>query len=333
MDVYWFRPEEYKRLYNCSAYKVDDVPLEQRQHVVIGYCFLAFFTLFETLYIPCFFAIAKHVKQSCYKFMLYISVVDLSCMCINGFFTGLFAVNGDVFCSHPDLIYILGMLGLVFWIAESTTAIMLAVSRCLEMCSPSWGRMLLEGKRTWFWMVPPTLYAAYYGIWTKPVTFTGLYIAWFFNPHVGYLEDPNGTYHNGLHSIHNMIVLFGLTGTYTTFSILIYMRTMAIDATKQRSSSQRMTFLQVLLISAVNATAAAIYVYMQYFPVSFTLIVVAQFGWLFAHGMPSVIYLTMNRTLRNDVHKMLAKVTTKNRVTTVVLSATDGSHNASDDGI
>lgn len=49
MDVYWFHPDEYERLYNCSAYDVQDVPLEQRQHVLIGYIFLLFFAIYEVL--------------------------------------------------------------------------------------------------------------------------------------------------------------------------------------------------------------------------------------------------------------------------------------------
>uniref|UniRef100_A0A1I8BF77 Transposase n=1 Tax=Meloidogyne hapla TaxID=6305 RepID=A0A1I8BF77_MELHA len=36
MDIYLFNPSEYQRLYNCSLYKIDDIPLEKRQHIFLG---------------------------------------------------------------------------------------------------------------------------------------------------------------------------------------------------------------------------------------------------------------------------------------------------------
>ncbi|KAH7702581.1 Protein SRT-28 a, partial [Aphelenchoides avenae] len=143
------------------------------------------------LYIPCLIAISKHLNQSCYQFMFYIGVVDVVCLWVNGFFTGYFAITGYVFCSHPDFIYLLGVTGLSLWIAESTAAIMLASSRCLEMWSPYWGRLMTSKRLTLFWLLIPTVCAVYFAIWTKPVLFTGLYVSWFFNPHVGYLDSFN----------------------------------------------------------------------------------------------------------------------------------------------
>lgn len=78
---------------------------------------------------------------------------------------------------------------LVFWVAETFMAITLAFSRCVELCSESWGKRLFLGWRTWLWMIPPSVYAFYFGWFTNPVAFSGMYFSWFFNPHVGYLDD------------------------------------------------------------------------------------------------------------------------------------------------
>jgi hypothetical protein len=47
------------------------------------------------------------------------------------------------------------------------------------------------GKKIWIWLGIPTLYGLSVGFWSKPIAFTGIYMSWFFNPHVGYLEDPD----------------------------------------------------------------------------------------------------------------------------------------------
>jgi len=44
------------------------------------------------------------------------------------------------------------------------------------------------------------------------------------------------------------------------------------------------TFVQVILISSINAVAAAIYVYMQFARISEVLILIGQFTWMLAHG-------------------------------------------------
>ena len=114
MDIFLWKRDEYVMLYNCSFYDVDSIPLNQRQHVLIGVSLVVMFFIFEILYIPSLIVMRKPTfyQQSCYKIMFYMGVVDVLCMVMNGGFTGLFALTGDVFCSHPTLIYCLGTFGL-----------------------------------------------------------------------------------------------------------------------------------------------------------------------------------------------------------------------------
>ncbi|KAI1701627.1 serpentine type 7TM GPCR chemoreceptor srt domain-containing protein [Ditylenchus destructor] len=306
MEVWFFDNEEFSQLYNCSFYKIDDVPLNNRRHTYLGASFIALFTIYELLYIPCLFAIAKHLQSSCYKFMFYIGIIDVLCMWMNGFLTGYLALTGAVYCSHPTLIYWAGTFGLAMWAAETSSAVLLAVNRCIEIWSPKYGMMLFRGNRTWLWLIPPTLYALFFATFTEPVLFSGIYLSWFFNPHVGYYDDFGLTYSNIVHTIHNAFVLCGLSGLYLAFCIILVRKaTLYQNYTAHRTSSQKMSFIQVLLISIVNASAAAIYVYMQFFRISDVIIIIGSYSWLFAHGMPSVIYMVMNRTIRNDCKHML----------------------------
>jgi len=79
------------------------------------------------------------------------------------------------------------------WRVESSAAVLLALNRCVKMSSIHYGHLFYDGRRTWLWMLPPIVYGVLFVWFTKPVCFSGIYMAWFFNPHVGYMDDINGT--------------------------------------------------------------------------------------------------------------------------------------------
>ncbi|KAI1698596.1 serpentine type 7TM GPCR chemoreceptor srt domain-containing protein [Ditylenchus destructor] len=225
MDLILFHPAEYESLYNCSFYNVEDVPLERRQHIVLGWIFIVLFVIFEILYIPCIFAIGKNLSNASFKFMFYIGILDIVVLCVAGLLSGYFAITGAVFCSHPTLIYISGVFGLGLWIAESTASMMLALNRCFEVWSPRIASIIYGDKAAWLWLIPVSLYAFFTVYFGKIITFSGIHMSWFFNPHVGYADDFGTTYHNYVASAHNLVLCVGLTALYLGFCIsLLYKR-------------------------------------------------------------------------------------------------------------
>jgi len=72
-------------------------------------------------------------------------------------------------------------------------AVVLALDRCLLMSSRHWSSVFFEGVRTWLWIVGLCLYSLYFLVFTKPTAFSAIYVAWLYNVHAGYFEDPNGT--------------------------------------------------------------------------------------------------------------------------------------------
>lgn len=56
-----FNPDYFHSLYNCSFYKVDDLPLEKRRHVGHGIILLTCGVLFQVSSMPCDLNLAKGV--------------------------------------------------------------------------------------------------------------------------------------------------------------------------------------------------------------------------------------------------------------------------------
>ncbi|KAI1700256.1 serpentine type 7TM GPCR chemoreceptor srt domain-containing protein [Ditylenchus destructor] len=285
LNTYIFYPEEFDRLYNCSLYKIDSIPLERRQHFVIGWMLIVLFVVFEVLYLPCIVAISKHLHSTSFKIMLYMGIADVIVMWSCGFLTGYFALTGEVYCSHPKLIFFVGVGSLGFWLAESSSALLLAFNRCLEV----------------------TIYALITVFFFKSVCYSSIYVSWFFNPHVGYVDEFGAVYNNTVHSVHNSFLPVGLITLYLTFCVVLVVKR-KYYRNEGRQVRSKLPFIQLFLITVFNAVGTVIYVYMQYARIDETIIILGSFCWLFAHGMPAVVYLSMNKTIRKECYRLLLKI-------------------------
>uniref|UniRef100_A0A183BSY0 G protein-coupled receptor n=1 Tax=Globodera pallida TaxID=36090 RepID=A0A183BSY0_GLOPA len=154
MELLFFNPDEYERLYNCSVYAIDQV-----------------------LYVPCMIAIRKHMDNTCFKFMFYIAIADMMCLLLCAILTGYLAIIGAV----------------SFGSLRQRRRWFLAFNRCVELSNSGLANLLFGGKRIYLWMAVPTLYGLYFLMFTKPIIFNGIYITWFQNPHVGYIDSFEDT--------------------------------------------------------------------------------------------------------------------------------------------
>uniref|UniRef100_A0A915CNI7 Opsin n=1 Tax=Ditylenchus dipsaci TaxID=166011 RepID=A0A915CNI7_9BILA len=295
MELYFLRPSVYEKLYNCNIYSIDQVPIESRQHVIAGTIFMVLATIFIILYIPCLVALGKRLEQSCYKFLFFIGIVDVICLPICGLTTGYMAINGAVFCSYPTFFFFAGNFWFC-WVTESSTAVILALSRCFEVISPNLSRQLFHGKKTWVWIAMTFLYGLCFVTFTKTSKFSSIEVAWFFNPHFGYIDDLNHKYANQWQTCHNIVICLAICILYILFIVIFVVKNsitnMPTIKAKNMSLAQKMFKL-----------------------------------YIFTLGMPSVFFLTMNKTIRQDCLHMLFDLVKNKRVSSVkaIVVATDNS--------
>ncbi|CAK5087628.1 unnamed protein product [Meloidogyne enterolobii] len=145
MDIFLFKRSEYERRYTCENVTVGQVPLKQRQSLILGSITMIMFIFYHILYIPCILSLSKNLKSPCYKLLFYIGIVDIIGLWITGFETALFGLLGFVYCSSPVLMYISGCFACAVWGAETTAEAVLAFNRCLDMLLPRIAKLLFEG--------------------------------------------------------------------------------------------------------------------------------------------------------------------------------------------
>uniref|UniRef100_A0A914QVJ4 Uncharacterized protein n=1 Tax=Panagrolaimus davidi TaxID=227884 RepID=A0A914QVJ4_9BILA len=236
-DLLW-RHEYYSEYYNCSFYDFRTIPIQKRQQTAVGISFIALFLFFEMLYIPLLWIMRKKVffHQACYKIMFYVGIVDVACLCCNGFSTGLFAIFGYVYCSSPFVIHMLGSIALGLWVAQCDSAMIIALNRCLEMYDHHLCAKLFDGYKVVLWLMIPTCHALFITFFTTPIVFSGLYVSWFFNPHLGYFEDNGIRYVNWFHVVNNITLVTVLTSLYGVF-VIVYIRKAHGASTTQKQVS------------------------------------------------------------------------------------------------
>uniref|UniRef100_A0AC35GSP9 7TM GPCR serpentine receptor class x (Srx) domain-containing protein n=1 Tax=Panagrolaimus sp. PS1159 TaxID=55785 RepID=A0AC35GSP9_9BILA len=104
------------------------------------------------------------------------------------------------------------------------------------------------------------------------------------------------------HTINNISIILLLSCAYLTLCIILVKNR---GPHSHIGRLQNQTFLQASIICGLNATAAVIYVIMQFFPTPIWLIIIGQITWQASHGAAVFIYLFLNHSLRDAALLML----------------------------
>ncbi|KAF8353754.1 hypothetical protein PRIPAC_95377, partial [Pristionchus pacificus] len=186
--------------------------------LIFGYWSLISGIIAELLYFPCMLALRAESKNSCYKIMFWISLVDmltLLCCCV---FYGIGLLNGDVYCSRPLWYFFLGAYGLGCWTASCLGCLTLVCNRLAELLDKA---KFFNRSRTYAFLAASTAYGLVFALFTPPPLFNSNYQSFFFNP---YIDDSNEyVYRNMPHAINNLTVVILSTFLYVTLCAIIFL--------------------------------------------------------------------------------------------------------------
>ncbi|KAI3408573.1 hypothetical protein GPALN_010187 [Globodera pallida] len=260
-----------------------------------GVVLLTFYVIFELISVPCIVILAQknNRRESCFKMLLFMGLLNMvninsSCLVI-----GIYAIRGDGFCDRPLFNYILGMIEYAFFTCESTIAVVLALNRCIAMANNRLAVALFDGHKLSIWFSVVVVYAFCSGFLFIPALPNGMLVAYFWQPHIGYVEDTEGWYVHKLYLYHSFLIGFGIPIIYAIFYFIIWkksMRNVGVEQGGQQSCSvdqkrNQKIFVQVLLTSLMTKTFALLYLYMQYFPVPPWFVIAAHFSWACSHAL------------------------------------------------
>lgn len=299
-----------ENFYNCSG--IDGFELGVTRPWLGSY-FLTVGVFLMIIYIPCLIVISRSdlMKSSCYKIMIFLGVLDISCIFVNSIATGFLGIQGATLCSYPIFIFSMGALGCGCWMGSCATCILLGINRCCDVNQNLKIRKIFLGRSIYWTISIPILYTLYAIFFTKTASFNSNFMSWFFNPLL-----PNGKeatdYVNIQHAINNCIVSGATTIIYAYLCVILFAKSRYIKS-ESMTKTQRQVFFQSVLICSFNAIAAYIYVYMQYFTPAPITIIIGQIAWQWSHGSVCLIYMTMNRAVRRGVIDLFLPISVRNK--------------------
>uniref|UniRef100_A0A914IEK7 Uncharacterized protein n=1 Tax=Globodera rostochiensis TaxID=31243 RepID=A0A914IEK7_GLORO len=296
-----FYPEYWEQLYNCSRVNIDDVPLWERRQIVNGTVMLILFFIFELLYLPCLIAIWKHCEHSCYKFLFFIGVTDVLMLPIQGLISALYSIFGVEFCSYRDFNFLIGFCAAGLFAAQSSANFFLALDRLVEMTFSGYSKMLFSGRRAWLWTMASSVFGLYYFCFVKPPCFAPTYGNWFMNPYQDYNNITVAPEDLKKKNEQQSVVSH-------TNNLLFQKASPQNICCPSSANFAKIVFIQVAAINGINVATFVLFSIMQHLPMSKWLIVVGFYCNYLMFGIPPIVYLLVNRTIRNECRKMGKKI-------------------------
>ncbi|KAK0402196.1 hypothetical protein QR680_016197 [Steinernema hermaphroditum] len=243
MNTFFYRRDEYERLYNCTG--IDPSKIGSR-NVPLGSTYITIGICLEIMYIPCMIVLCKRElrQNSCFKLMFLLGLFDMVTIVFNSIITGYFTVEGATFCSHPTFIYFCGVSVMGLWCGTCLTSIILSLNRAIELWFPRITQLLFTGWRTYLWYLPPLSYAFVMAWISKSFSFSTRGYAWYNNPYVDlpWIKIDPDQYHSITHSINNLSTVFIIPFLYIALAVSVWVRCRYLKSSKISKIQKQLTY-------------------------------------------------------------------------------------------
>jgi hypothetical protein len=120
--------------------------------------------------------------------MIQLGIIQVIGLQFAGLSAGLQGIHGTVFCSSPEIQYITSCIISSHWVMSTTCCDILGINRLCALHSTKVIEFMFGGKKLWLWMSFPILYGFLMFWFMKPNIFNSYGLAYFSNPHYGYIE-------------------------------------------------------------------------------------------------------------------------------------------------
>ncbi|KAK0401170.1 hypothetical protein QR680_015625 [Steinernema hermaphroditum] len=252
MNVFLFDPNEYNRLYSCSAMTKEEWcqkgvsrPLHCAIYVSMG-------TVFLSIYIPVLMSLlqGKYAKHSCYRIMIFIGVQDLIFLALLTAVQPYLFYTGAVYCCSPAVTYLMGSTINALRVTQTTSASLLALNRLADIIqckSTSW---LFEGNIVYVWMIAIVVYSGYYLFFIPPVIVTSVNHVGSPNPYSG--VDDSRVPIIDRNQYKNMALFYNDSTFIVVLSVVYVLLILTIFWKVRKVNSAYMTKAKIVLLLQVT---------------------------------------------------------------------------------
>ncbi|KAK0415514.1 hypothetical protein QR680_011985 [Steinernema hermaphroditum] len=308
----WFNKTEYDRLYSCDYLNESQWREYATKRPVSGALCLVLAVLYFITYVPCLIVMTRKqfFDNSCFKIMFFNGIVDVIAILINGFITGYLLIVGTIFCLWPTLQYWIGLLAVTFWCGQCFNCTVLAINRCLDFWAPNLSEFVFKGPRTFIWWMMDVAYILYLMIFTKPTVLnSSVYIWWMMDVSprstvvpVDRIPVDRSEYFVYALEVNNYVSCFLLFFLYTI--LIISFRVKGSQLTSQSHEMQLHLLKQAGFICLLNCIPGMLFIAVQFIPSPPEVIYICLITYQMGNGGGGLIFLIVNKTMRQKVREM-----------------------------
>ncbi|CAI2354291.1 unnamed protein product [Caenorhabditis sp. 36 PRJEB53466] len=267
-------------LYNCSAKPAEEWTAQLgTRRPVLGSVLIIFGVFVEAMYVPCLGAIYKRrlLKHSCYKIMFLLGITDMIATSLATILSGYLFINGAVFCTHPELIYVAGSFALGGWVCSCALTLLLVINRISDILVPRISEFLFSKQRTWIVAMIPISYTLLVITFSPAVIFNSSVMAWIGDPMI--YENMSDAYYNCIQNVNNVVFIIGTIVFYGAYCFFMSQKQMGFKV-----SSGKNVFIQSTLICSINCSSALVYSMMMFVKPNEYVVLFGELAWSLVHG-------------------------------------------------